>query len=638
MLLDPSFVEGFKKAITPRSAGAVGEIFAEDILNRYFEGVVQELVADIHHEKEDPIDFSGWWLYEDSQRIEDLESHLAKFLPDTEMQERAFSFIIDKFDPELVRRISISSVEENGKEKDSFSYSELKEGLSNWKWRIYNLYKITNEQGKVRKFVPREGAQSYFIENLHSFNWVLKSRQHGITTLADILGLDHCCFSSNKYTAIVAHTIPDARLIFKTKVRFPFENLPAPLLETLEIGTSSTSELSLRNDSMVRVTVSTRSGTPTFTHISELGTAYGRFPDKAEEIDSGTSNAVHEDNFVVVEATAYGQNLFYDRTMLIKREYENTISEGRKLGLMQYKFFFFPWYMDPKNEADPVTLTVQEEAYFGGIERETGYAINDRKRAWYVNKSRVTPNTSLLWREQPSTADEAFKGSVEGAFFADERAKIETEGRIMSNLYVPSVPLRVAWDLGMGDLMVLLFYQVVDGRRNALHVYADHNKGLDFYIKYIENSIFGFSDTTTLIFPHDIKVRELTLRTGETRLSSLKKLKIKLRDGRSASLDDLPIYRVLRPKHKIEDIDTLRENIDKWYFEANEVGTEKGGIRMLLKSLGNYRKEYSKDREIFMDHPASSIYNHYMDAMFVAENSLHRKMISLEDLPPGLGA
>src|SRR5574337_1351128 len=62
----------------------------------------------------------------------------------------------------------------------------LKALLADRRWRLSHLYRITDKWGKVIRFVPNT-VQELFLAGFHNRNLVLKSRQHGITTLAAIL-------------------------------------------------------------------------------------------------------------------------------------------------------------------------------------------------------------------------------------------------------------------------------------------------------------------------------------------------------------------------------------------------------------------------------------------------------------------
>ena len=98
--------------------------------------------------------------------------------------------------------------------------------MGDWRWRLANLYWIVNEAGVQELFTPNH-EQLDLLENLHGNNLILKARQLGFTTLIDILALDQVLFTPNYSAAIIAHGLMEAGKIFRNKVQFPWNPLPA---------------------------------------------------------------------------------------------------------------------------------------------------------------------------------------------------------------------------------------------------------------------------------------------------------------------------------------------------------------------------------------------------------------------------
>ena len=73
-----------------------------------------------------------------------------------------------------------------------------------------------------------------------------------------------------------------------------------------------------------------------------------------------------------------------------------------------------------------VTITTKDEEYFTDLEVELGRTLTAGQRAWYCKfrDSQYAGSQELMWREMPSTPDEAFKVSMEGAYFKDQFKKI----------------------------------------------------------------------------------------------------------------------------------------------------------------------------------------------------------------------
>src|SRR5215204_6570386 len=62
------------------------------------------------------------------------------------------------------------------------------------RWRLSNLYWITDKAGRAVQFVPNS-AQLKFMDEVHTLNLILKARQLGFTTLCCLIYLDACVFT-----------------------------------------------------------------------------------------------------------------------------------------------------------------------------------------------------------------------------------------------------------------------------------------------------------------------------------------------------------------------------------------------------------------------------------------------------------
>ena len=69
--------------------------------------------------------------------------------------------------------------------------AEIEDRLSDTKWRIRNLYWITDKDGREVKFTPWP-EQEKLLDNLWFRNIILKARQRGFSTLIQLVMLDTC--------------------------------------------------------------------------------------------------------------------------------------------------------------------------------------------------------------------------------------------------------------------------------------------------------------------------------------------------------------------------------------------------------------------------------------------------------------
>lgn len=287
---------------------------------------------------------------------------------------------------------------------------EIYNHLSDKRWRLNNLYKIIDDAGNVITFNFNTFQERLFDE-LWYLNIILKARQHGITTFVTLYILDSVLFENNKNSLIIAHTVEDAEVIFRNKIKFAFDNLPEWLRKHFKASTENVRELIFDNGSSIRVATSGRSGTFQYLHITEFGIMCQKYPEKAKEIISGSLNAVHKGQMVFIEATAKGSDgKFYDMCQTAIRNKDR----GVTLTPLDYKFFFFPWWENKKYQLS-VNFDIHKDLqnYFSSL-IPLGITLTKEQQNWYAKKYE-TQNYEML-SEYPSTADEAFSYSANTLF------------------------------------------------------------------------------------------------------------------------------------------------------------------------------------------------------------------------------
>src|ERR1700730_15728906 len=127
--------------------------------------------------------------------------------------------------------------------------------FSKRRWRLNNLYFITDKQGRRVKF-QMNSAQEALYREMHNQNVILKARQRGFTTFIQLFMLDACVFNSDIRAGTIAHTLPDAQVIFRDKIRFPDDNWPEPVRGVVQPLNDNNTELLPPNNSGVRVSTS----------------------------------------------------------------------------------------------------------------------------------------------------------------------------------------------------------------------------------------------------------------------------------------------------------------------------------------------------------------------------------------------
>ena len=482
-----------------------------------------------------------------------------------------------------------------GEYSEEMAAAILKEKLSDPWWRLNNIYKIKDKEGRVSVF-KMNPAQKDMYTKMHWRNVILKARQLGFTTFIDIFILDRCLFTPPTHpvrAGIIAHHMDDAKAIFDEKIKFPYDNLDPQIRAVIGATADSRTEMKFSNKSTIRVSTSFRSGTLQYLHISEFGKIAAKYPEKAKEIISGAIESVPLDGMVFVESTAEGrEGQFYDMTMDAKK-----LSDGHKtLTNLDYKFFFYPWWKDSNYVIDPagVLVTTEDLNYFKDLEAQ-GIFLTDAQKAWWVKKYQKLGDE--MFRENPSYPEEAFKASLLGAYYGKTISELRRKGRIGNVPYEPGFPVDTFWDLGMADATSIVFVQQVGRERRVLDYYSASGEGMAHYANILKEKGYVYG---THFMPHDIGVRELG--TGKKRIDTAMELGI------------TPISQVPRPKNTDQLLDQIEEtrNFLSTCF-IDEVKCDSGEMS-LIACLEGYRKEWDDKMGAFKRSPLHNWASHGADA------------------------
>lgn len=465
------------------------------------------------------------------------------------------------------------------------------------RWRLSNLYRIVNKDGKAVQFQPN-WAQLQFLDGIHSRNIILKARQLGFTTFCCLIYLDDCLFTPNTEAAVIAHKIDDAKKIFKTKVKFPYDNLDEGLKAALPLTQDSADTLALANNSSLRVTTSTRSGTVKWLHVSEYGKICAQFPDKAEEIRSGAFPSA-ERGVITIESTAEGEGGDFHQKVL---EAEELAARGVELTRKDYKFFFFPWWREPAYAMarTNVPISPEDTEYFDRIEREAETTLSPEQRNWWVTEERQQGGN--MKREYPATPKEAFEQAIEGAIFADDIAIAYKHKRIGNFPFDKTRPVNTFWDLGHSDETAIWLEQDFGGQPTMVGYYENSGEGIEHYLRWLKQwatergAVFGQH-----YLPHDGDRK--TIWTPEGSMVVMARLGF-------------------RPK-------IVNRHPDKW--ESVKIGRRKFGLVAFdeagckegLARLKSYRKEWDERRLVWRDHPHHGPESNGADAYLTFANSGH---------------
>ena len=432
--------------------------------------------------------------------------------------------------------------------------------------------------------------QAMFIFERHGMDVILKCRQRGFTTVIQLDLLDDCLFIPDTAAGVIAHNLNDAKAFFRDKIKFAYDELPIEFREQVRADSDSAESLRFSNGSSIRVGTSLRSGTLQRLHISEYGKLCAKFPEKAEEVKSGAFNTVQVGQHITVESTAEGvSGHFHD----ICKTAQAMRDEKRELTPLDFKFHFSPWWraaeycFGPADTARTI-IPQKSEEYFFKLESEHGVKLSPGQKAWYVKKAEQQGDK--MKQEFPSTPEEAFEASIEGAYLSTEMSWVRKEGRIC-NIPVVNEPVDTFWDLGVNDDMVIWFRQRVGPEHRFIDYYANSGEGLEHYADVLqEKALERRWNYGTHYLPHDGRHRRLGLRTDSVETMAL-------------GVGIKPIVIVPRVSSNVIGVEATRRYLRQCWFDQKFCAEG-------ITSLDQYRKEWDEDRGVYKNTPVHDKASH----------------------------
>ena len=258
---------------------------------------------------------------------------------------------------------------------------------------------------------------------------------------------------------------------------------------------------------------------------------------------------------------------------------------GTALTPLDFRLHFFGWYLDDKYRlSEELCETRDQAAYFEKLAEEHGIELTRQQRAWYIKKAEQQDDD--MKREFPSTPEEAFEASVEGAYFAKQMAKMRTEKRIC-RIPILDIPVDTSWDLGVNDNMTITFWQTVGMERRAIDYYENSGEGWAHYFKVLAEKGYNYR---LHYGPHDLVHRMLD-QTAKTRQEHAEEAGIK------------PWQVVSRIPDELSGIDASRAFLAQVYMDEERCAR-------LIDCVDNYRKDWDDKLGVFKDRPRHDEFSH----------------------------
>ncbi len=442
------------------------------------------------------------------------------------------------------------------------------------------FYDIKNKQGQRVPFRMNED-QEEFILNRWKLDIILKARQRGFTTVIQLDMLDDCLFLADLSAGVIAHNLVDAKAFFRDKIKYAYDHLPATFRKIRAADNDSAESLRFNNGSSIRVGTSLRSGTLQRLHVSEFGKLCAKYPERAAEVVSGAFNTVAAGQVITIESTAEGRAGEYHDMVKTARQLQDA---GKNLTDLDFRFHFYPWYRDEGYSLDAdVVETTEMREYFSKL-AVFGINLTKGQRAWYVKKAEQ--QGEKMKQEFPSTPDEAFEASVEGAYFGPQMLKMRAQGRIC-RIPVLDIPVYTTWDLGVGDAMTLCFWQDVGMERRLIDYYENSGEGFNHYGAELTRRGYNYSEH---FMPHDADHRRLG------------------KDAKSARQHAEEVG--IKPVRVVPRISSEQDGIDASRAYLPTVWIDEERCARLVDCLDSYRKEWDDRLSVWKDKPLHDQFSH----------------------------
>jgi len=235
---------------------------------------------------------------------------------------------------------------------------------------------------------------------------------------------------------------------------------------------------------------------------------------------------------------------------------------------------------------------------------------NPNEWYWDLKTAKDTGNVSLQEIEEDIERGEIsrdkanqeyfcdFSSGSHGAYYDQYLQQLRVKDQIGSHVvWDITKPVYTAWDLGVSDLTVILFYQIHGRAVHIIEEYSNNSEGLDHYTREIQSRRdYRYS---AHFAPHDISVRDFTSK-ATTRLDIARRLGVKFNVLAKASVSD--------------GIESVRVLFPRLFIHSSCKG--------LIKALENYRRIYNNSTKRYEDKPFHDLHSNFCDAIRYLAQSL----------------
>ncbi len=183
-----------------------------------------------------------------------------------------------------------------------------------------------------------------------------------------------------------------------------------------------------------------------------------------------------------------------------------------------------------------------------------------------------------------------WQAGIQGAYYADEMARVREEGRICRVPHEPQLPVFVSFDLGLHDFCALWFYQFYRGEVRCIRYEQFFDTPLEKVLKRIRELPYIYAE---LFMPWDIEVRDNF--TGVSRLESVEAM-------------GFSVTKASKKVSKEDGIHAVRMFLARCIFDAEHCA-------LGIDCLDNFRKKLDVSTGQFLSSEVKDEFVHGADSM-----------------------
>lgn len=193
-----------------------------------------------------------------------------------------------------------------------------------------------------------------------------------------------------------------------------------------------------------------------------------------------------------------------------------------------------------------------------------------------------------------------FDAAITGSVYGEWIAKAEELGRIVNELYDPSLPVHTAWDLGFGDATSIWFWQYTRGELRLIDYYENNGKDIAHYCEYLAAKSYKYDKHYV---PHDA-ANKLLAAGGRSTVQIAYELGVKMF--------------VVAATSQSNQIECTRMILNNAWFDTK---CEDG-----IACLKQYQFEFDKNKGRYRDTPRHDWASHGADSLEIIGQVLKKEV------------